>query len=180
MSNLKRYDISLDLDPERLPDESALIEQFILNGTLGTFLYTVTNDLIEGRYNLQEGHTKIILDKLIETVTAIFSTVGSMDGNIQNITEVLNDHTTLLGTINNSGRVIQLPKNEASEVSEVNDVREEVSTSIDELNSQTPQIEAKDLILDFGDGDDGELQISDDIEDLFGDSITMDSGIEDF
>lgn len=114
----KKYEVTMELNMKDLPDESTLIENLILNGNLGTFLYTVANDILEGRYNLEAGSTRIILNQLIDTVSSIFSTVGSMDTNIQTMTDMLNTHTGVLNSLEPVEKQINLVREEATSLEE--------------------------------------------------------------
>lgn len=155
----KDYSITITLDTNGLPDESALIENLILNNTLGQFLYTVANDIIEGRYNLEAGSTRIMINQLIETVGSIFSTVGSMSGNIEDIVSVLNDHTDLLGNMRHAP--IQ-PQTVAEQASSIDDDEPLL------LDLGEPSADAEDLFAVIStEVEGGDLIISNELEDLF-------------
>lgn len=155
----KDYSITITLDTNGLPDESALIENLILNNTLGQFLYTVANDIIEGRYNLEAGSTRIMINQLIETVGSIFSTVGSMSGNIEDIVSVLNDHTDLLGNMRHTP--IQ-PQTVAEQASSIDDDEPLL------LDLGEPSADAEDLFAVIStEVEGGDLIISNELEDLF-------------
>lgn len=163
------YDISLQLDWKGLPDESALIENLIEGGTLGKFLYTVANDIIEGRYNLEAGHTRIILNQLIETVATIQGTLGSMDLNVQSIAGVINEHTDLLKNLEPREQTLfKMPREIAVTDRNLDEDKpaDNISIAPLELKYDTP---AATEALDIYSEDDNEegIQLLTDMDDIF-------------
>lgn len=148
---MREYSVVIPLDFENLPSESEVIERLIQNGTLGKFLYAVVNDIIEGNYNLDASHNKIILDQLISTVSSIFETVLSMDTNITDITGSLNQHTTMLEAL--KGLKLITPKDDVE--IESTTIEEELAKSPVYATSSPPAVElevdveatAEDLVI---------------------------------
>jgi hypothetical protein len=158
------YDLCIKLNRKELPDETALIENLINNNDLGRFLYTVANDILEGRYSLEEGHTRIVLKQLVETVTTIFETIGSMDGNVQEITESLNLHTELLKTLESTGRTYTAEVAISSESEKDNQLEHPTPKPFD-LEMESTACDYLDI---YRDGEsDGGLTINDDLDDIF-------------
>lgn len=153
---MEKISIELQLDSNGLPQETELIKGLIHNRTLGNFLYAVANDVLEGRYNMEESHNKIVLDQLISTVSSIFETVSSMDTNVSDITESLNKNTEVLSVLEKSGIRLETKQMDKEEL--------ENKEQIDFV-----EISTQESNRDEG----GELTLEDDFDDLF--DLSMDS-----
>ena len=171
---MKSYNVTIELDDVMLPYETALIEGLILNGTLGNFLYLVANDVVEERYNIDAGHTQIILDQIISTVGSIFETVSSMDENISDITKSLNTHTDLLGKLKEITPLINQVENnnykngKSSNTLSIEEKDLDLGIVEEPEDNSPPPVE-----LDVDEELEGDLEMTDDFVDLF--DLQMDS-----
>ena len=157
------YTITIELDVENLPIESEFIECLIKNNTLGTFLYTVANDICEGRYDLSEANNSILLNSIIDTVSTISETVSSMSSNITQMAESLNTHTELMKCLEEVQQILS----SGGLVAATKENNEEKKENNEGLTPTVPVVNMVHLDLEEDMGDGEALSFDEDTADFF-------------